>query len=125
MAAKRDYYEVLGVSRNADAGTIKKAYRKLAKKYHPDTNPGDKQAEKSFKEVTEAYTILSDPEKKRLEEAIRSTILRAEIWTIFLEICLIIFFTADSPAVSKTVDLKAEDLAKMDFTGRGLTAVSL
>jgi len=66
MAAKRDYYEVLGVSRNADAGTIKKAYRKLAKKYHPDTNPGDKQAEKSFKEVTEAYTILSDPEKKRL-----------------------------------------------------------
>ena len=145
MAAKRDYYEVLGVSRDADAGTIKKAYRKLAKKYHPDTNPGDKQAEKSFKEVTEAYTILSDPEKKRLydqfghsafdgrtvillkmqEEAIRSTILRAEIWTIFLEICLIIFFTADSPAVSKTVDLKAEDLAKMDFTGRGLTAVSL
>ena len=66
MAAKRDYYEVLGVSRNADAGTIKKAYRKLAKKYHPDTNPGDKQAEKSFKEVTEAYTILSDPEKKKL-----------------------------------------------------------
>ena len=66
MAAKRDYYEVLGVSRDADAGTIKKAYRKLAKKYHPDTNPGDKQAEKSFKEVTEAYTILSDPEKKRL-----------------------------------------------------------
>ena len=66
MAAKRDYYEVLGVSRNADAGTIKKAYRKLAKKYHPDTNPGDKQAEKSFEEVTEAYTILSDPEKKRL-----------------------------------------------------------
>ena len=64
MAAKRDYYEVLGVSRNADAGTIKKAYRKLAKKYHPDTNPGDKQAEKSFKEVTEAYTILSDPERK-------------------------------------------------------------
>ena len=151
MAAKRDYYEVLGVSRNADAGTIKKAYRKLAKKYHPDTNPGDKQAEKSFKEVTEAYTILSDPERKGYtisldiphlmaagqdrirtvillkmqEEAIRSTILRAEIWTIFLEICLIIFFTADSPAVSKTVDLKAEDLAKMDFTGRGLTAVSL
>ena len=50
---------------------------------------------------------------KMQEEAIRSTILRAEIWTIFLEICLIIFFTADSPAVSKTVDLKAEDLAKM------------
>lgn len=66
MAAKRDYYEVLGVSRNADASAIKKAYRKLAKKYHPDTNPGDKEAEKKFKEVTEAYTILSDPEKKKL-----------------------------------------------------------
>lgn len=66
MAAKRDYYEVLGISRDADAGTIKKAYRKLAKKYHPDTNPGDQHAEKLFKEVTEAYTILSDPEKKKL-----------------------------------------------------------
>lgn len=66
MAVKRDYYEILGVSRNADAGAIKKAYRKLAKKYHPDTNAGDKQAEKAFKEVTEAYTILSDPEKKKL-----------------------------------------------------------
>ena len=63
---KRDYYEVLGVPKTADDATIKKAYRTLAKKYHPDTNPGDKQAEKSFKEVTEAYTILSDPEKKRL-----------------------------------------------------------
>ena len=66
MAAKRDYYEVLGVARDADAGTIKKAYRKLAKKYHPDTNPGDKQAEQNFKEVTEAYNVLSDPEKKKL-----------------------------------------------------------
>ena len=65
MAAKRDYYEVLGVSRNADAGTIKKAYRKLAKKYHPDMNPGDKEAEAKFKEATEAYTVLSDPEKRR------------------------------------------------------------
>ena len=66
MAAKRDYYEVLGVSRDADASAIKKAYRKLAKKYHPDTNPGDKEAEKKFKEVTEAYTVLSDPEKKKM-----------------------------------------------------------
>ena len=66
MAAKRDYYEVLGVAKNADEKTIKKAYRKLAKKYHPDTNPGDKEAEKKFKEVTEAYSVLSDPEKKKL-----------------------------------------------------------
>ncbi len=61
----RDYYAVLGVERNADATTIKKAYRKLAQKYHPDKNPGDKAAEDRFKEVTEAYAVLSDPEKKR------------------------------------------------------------
>lgn len=66
MAGKRDYYEVLGVSRQADEGAIKKAYRKLAKKYHPDTNGGNAQAEQKFKEVTEAYTVLSDPEKKKM-----------------------------------------------------------
>lgn len=66
IMAKRDYYEVLGVGRNADAKAIKKAYRKLAKKYHPDMNPGDKQAEQRFKEVTEAYNILSDTEKKKM-----------------------------------------------------------
>ena len=66
MAAKRDYYDVLGISRNADAAAIKKAYRKLAKKYHPDTNQGNADAEKKFKEVTEAYDVLSDPKKKKL-----------------------------------------------------------
>nr|WP_177297403.1 J domain-containing protein [uncultured Blautia sp.] len=66
MMAKRDFYEVLGVGRNADDREIKRAYRKLAKKYHPDTNPGDKQAEQKFKEVTEAYNVLSDSEKKKL-----------------------------------------------------------
>lgn len=62
---KRDYYEVLGVDKNADDATIKKAYRQLAKKYHPDMNPGDAEAEKKFKEASEAYAVLSDPEKKR------------------------------------------------------------
>lgn len=62
---KRDYYEVLGVDRNADEAALKKAYRSLAKKYHPDMNPGDKEAEKKFKEASEAYAILSDPEKRR------------------------------------------------------------
>ncbi len=62
---KRDYYEVLGVDKNADDGTIKKAYRQLAKKYHPDMNPGDTEAEKKFKEASEAYAVLSDPDKKR------------------------------------------------------------
>ena len=65
MADKRDYYEVLGVDRNADDATLKKAYRVLAKKYHPDTNPGDKEAEAKFKEASEAYAILSDPDKRR------------------------------------------------------------
>ena len=62
---KRDYYEVLGVEKNADDAAIKKAYRGLAKKYHPDVNPGDAEAEKKFKEASEAYAILSDPEKRK------------------------------------------------------------
>ena len=61
---KRDYYEVLGVQKNADDATLKRAYRDLAKKYHPDMNPGDEQAEKLFKEASEAYAVLSDAEKK-------------------------------------------------------------
>ena len=64
MANKRDYYEVLGVDKSASAEEIKKAYRKMAIKYHPDKNPGDKEAEEKFKEAAEAYSILSDPEKK-------------------------------------------------------------
>ena len=62
--AKRDYYEVLGIDKSADQDTIKKAYRKLAVKYHPDRNPGDKEAEEKFKEATEAYEILSDEQKR-------------------------------------------------------------
>ncbi len=66
MGAKRDCYAVLGVERSADDKTIKRAYRKLAKRYHPDTGAGNAQAEEKFREVTEAYEILSDPEKRRL-----------------------------------------------------------
>ena len=62
---KRDYYEVLGVDKSADDAAIKKAYRVLAKKYHPDMNPGDAEAEKKFKEASEAYAVLSDPEKRK------------------------------------------------------------
>ena len=64
MAEKRDYYEVLGVQKNANADEIKKAYRKAAIQYHPDKNPGDKEAEEKFKEAAEAYDVLSNPDKK-------------------------------------------------------------
>ena len=66
MILKRDYYEVLGVNKNADAATIKKAYRKLAKKYHPDSNEGNASAAEHFKEVNEAYDVLSDEKKRKL-----------------------------------------------------------
>ena len=64
MAEKRDYYEVLGVSKDASADEIKKAYRKMAVKYHPDRNPDDKEAEEKFKEAAEAYDVLSDADKR-------------------------------------------------------------
>ncbi len=63
-AAKKDYYELLGVNRNASEDDFKKAYRKLALQYHPDRNPGDKQAEEKFKEISEAYSVLSDAQKR-------------------------------------------------------------
>ena len=63
--SKRDYYEILGVSKGSEEGEIKKAYRKMALKYHPDKNPDDKQAEEKFKEAAEAYEILSNEDKRR------------------------------------------------------------
>src|SRR5881409_3555321 len=65
MMASKDYYTVLGVSRDADDAELKKAYRNLARKYHPDRNPGDKKAEERFKEVSQAHDVLSDPEKRK------------------------------------------------------------
>ena len=65
MAQKRDYYEVLGVSKGASEDEIKKAYRKIAIKYHPDRNPGDKEAEEKFKEAAEAYNVLHDPKSRQ------------------------------------------------------------
>lgn len=62
----KDYYKVLGVDRNADQETIKRAFRKLARQYHPDANKGDKKAEEKFKEINEAYEVLGDPEKRKL-----------------------------------------------------------
>ena len=67
MAAQdqRDYYQILGISRNADEKEIKQAFRRLARKHHPDVNPGDKAAESKFKDASEAYEVLRDPEKRR------------------------------------------------------------
>ncbi|GAB4098334.1 J domain-containing protein [Sinomonas halotolerans] len=69
---EKDFYAILGVSKDASADEIKKAYRKLARKYHPDTNPGDAEAEKRFKDITEAHHVLSDPEERQQYDAIRA-----------------------------------------------------
>ena len=111
---KRDYYEVLGVSKDADEDTLKKAYRKLAKKYHPDANPGDKEAEAKFKEASEAYSVLSDPQNVSsttssamlhlsraaalvMAAVSAALILTAEIWEISLAIFSVIFSAAAVP----------------------------
>ena len=124
MSGKRDYYEVLGVGRNADAAQIKKAYRKLAKKYHPDTNAGNAEAEQKFKEVTEAYDVLGDEEKRKMydqfghaafdqsgagpyknyngagsREDLRNTTLKEETWMICSGTFSEIFFIMEIPVI--------------------------
>ena len=76
--AKRDYYEVLGVEKSASEAEIKKAYRKLAIQYHPDKNPGDKEAEEKFKEAAEAYSVLSDKDKRQELETITPSMLQKD-----------------------------------------------
>jgi curved DNA-binding protein CbpA len=91
--AKKDLYEILGVDRNATEEEIKKAYRRLAKKYHPDLNPGDKEAEQKFKEINEAYEILSDPQKNLVKEVLERAVLILEALedlAIYLAIFLMI-----------------------------------
>ena len=83
MAEKRDYYEVLGVEKGASKDDIKKAYRKMAMKYHPDRNPGDKEAEEKFKEAAEAYEVLSDDQKRaRYDQFGHAGMQGVSIWTL-------------------------------------------
>ena len=111
MVTKTDYYDVLGINKNADEKTIKKAYRKLAKKYHPDTNPGDKEAEAKFKEASEAYAVLSDADKRRQYDQFGHAafeqgggaggfggLILAAIWAIYSVIYLAIFLAVAAGA---------------------------
>ena len=104
MDTKTDFYELLGVSREADAKEIKKAYRSLARKYHPDINPGDPQAESKFKAISEAYEILSDPEKRSKYDSYGHSAFRAG---------------AGAGGQSVNMDFGFEDLIDQLFGGRG------
>lgn len=112
---KRDYYEVLGVDKNADEATIKKAYRTLAKKYHPDMNPGDKEAEKKFKEASEAYAILSDPEKNSSMINLAMRHLKAAQAAATADLILTVQISVISLVIFSAICLAAaEDVPAMD-----------
>ncbi len=114
MAEKRDYYEVLGVSKDASAEDIKKAYRKLALQYHPDRNPGNKEAEEKFKEAAEAYDVLSDDAKRKRYAQLRISSATLEIYSevdsaavaaleIYSEICS----AEEAPAAEDVLNAEA------------------
>ena len=125
MENKRDYYEVLGVSKEADSSAIKKAYRKLAKKYHPDTNAGNAEAEKRFKEISEAYAVLGDEEKKKLYDEfghIGSTILTDQVEMTSSEICLEICFAGEQKEEISTAE---DSMTAADFTSSFIRAETM
>ncbi len=104
MAEKRDYYEVLGVQKGATDAEIKRAYRKVAKKYHPDTNPDNPEAEAKFKEATEAYEVLSDADKRaRYDQFGHAAFEQAQIWVICLVTFSAIFLAAEEAEEPTTV----------------------
>ena len=117
MADKRDYYEVLGIDKSADDDKIKKAYRQMAKKYHPDMNPGDAEAEAKFKEVNEAYAVLSDADKKEQYDRAREFAAAAArlnpddalSWKFLLQIDT----KTENPKVGETIT-KALDTCRPD-----------
>ena len=109
---KRDYYEVLEVSRSASGDEIKKAYRKLAIKYHPDRNPGDAEAEAKFKEAAEAYDVLHDPQKRQQYDSLALTLLVVALVVVIHSVQLVVsLWTISSLCLAMcSVDM-AEDLA--------------
>ena len=95
MADKRDYYDILGVDKDADEGELKSAYRKLAMKFHPDRNPDDKEAEKNFKELNEAYEVLKDGEKRAAYDRFgpvhaRGALKRAAVASTMKGVCIVL-----------------------------------
>ena len=116
--SKKDYYETLGVPRDADDAAIKKAYRALAKKYHPDTNSGDAVAAEKFKQASEAYSVLSDPDKRRQYDQLMAAvdlavsvalILAEQIWEISLEIFSGISLAAAVPEAALRTMVRPEE----------------
>lgn len=103
MAEKRDYYDILGIKRDASAETIKKAFRKLAKKYHPDSNAGNPQAEQMFKDVNEAYSILSDPEKNSTIASVTPHLTRTAPHTAELAVPALLEMVHLAPALAVPV----------------------
>ena len=93
MAEKRDYYEVLGVSKGASDSEIKSAYRKLAKKYHPDMNPGDKEAEAKFKEASEAYAVLSEIREDSMTSSVMQHLMAVPVVQVALTLAAWIWVT--------------------------------
>ena len=132
MAEKRDYYEVLGVSKTATEAELKKAYRQLAKKYHPDANPGDKEAERLFKEASEAYAVLSDADKRRQYDQFGhaafsggaggagGVVTLAEwIWVIFSAICSAApLISLAAAADERITDRQKEPISVPEFVSR-------
>ena len=123
MAMKRDYYEVLGVDRSADEAAIKRAYRKLAKKYHPDTNAGNAQAEEKFKEVTEAYDVLGDEKKRKLYDKYGA---ESQAWAVILSDMAMAECTGSTTLTVMPVIwmiysvIYSEECSEADSTGRNI-----